>query len=72
MNNRFIITDTIVQKRYNEVIALGTIVKGPFEVDGYDHYHVNWKWKEKPSTFEIMEQDLICIGPSKKYRYEKI
>lgn len=72
MITKFRITDTIVQKRYDEVIALGTIVKGPFKVEGYDHYHVNWKWKEKPSTFEIMEQDLICIAPSKKYSYVKI
>ena len=73
MKNRFSITNTIVQKRYDEVIALGKIVKGPMQAEGYDHYHVQWLWKERVNGLETLDIiDLICDAPSKKYRYEKV
>ncbi len=73
MKNRFSIGDKIVETRFNEVIAQGEIVKGPFEVERVDHYQVRWTWKEgqlPDKEYPYRDTELISDLASRKYRYE--
>ena len=73
MKNRFKVGDSIEQYRYEDVIRKGTVVKGPFRVEGVDHYHIKWTWECTqhgiPEMFKT-ETDLICDLRSRQYRYE--
>ena len=70
--NNFKIGDDIRQFRYNETIRIGTVTKGPFRVEGVDHYHVKWNWQHEdygtPMGFE-KDTDLISDMRSTKYHY---
>ena len=70
--NRFKIGDDIRQYRYNQEIRKGIVTKGPWRVEGVDHYHVQWNWQDKeygtPLGFE-KDTDLICDMTSTKYHY---
>jgi len=73
-DKRFEAFDTVVQMKFDQPIRLGTIIKGPFEVEKCDHYHVKWIW-EHPTEFKSTtlpgNTDLICDTESRKYRYAK-
>jgi hypothetical protein len=70
---KFEVNDTITQFRYDEPIRKGIVVKGPFNVDKVDHYHVKWEWQDDeygtPKEFR-QEIDLICDLSSTKYHYK--
>ena len=68
---RFKIGDTIRQLRLGQLYRKGTVVKGPFNVEGIDHYHVDWTWEAEPHKGKFAH---IFSGPqivadlnSKKY-----
>jgi len=66
---RFKIGDDIRQLRYGQLYRKGTVVKGPFIVEGIDHYHVDWTWEAEPSKnsrFDI-GTEIVCDLNSKKY-----
>lgn len=69
---RFEVNDTITQFRYESPIRKGIVVKGPYNVDKVDHYHVKWEWQDDeygtPKEFR-QEIDLICDLSSTKYHY---
>ena len=69
---RFEVNDTITQFRYDAPIRKGIVVKGPYNVDRVDHYHVKWQWQDDeygtPKEFR-QEIDLICDLSSTKYHY---
>lgn len=67
---RFKIGDTIRQLRHNELYRKGTVVKGPFKVEGLDHYHVDWIWEAEPSKGMRYDlgTDIVTDRDSKKYR----
>jgi len=70
--NRFQVKDSITQLRYQDAIRKGTVVAGPFNVDGVSHYHVKWNWEDKHyGTAEIFKKEieLICDMVSTKYMY---
>ena len=74
---RFKIGDLIEQTRYDEVIRMGKVVKGPFKVDGVDHYQVEWSWHNAHyfgkdwKKYWYSEIDLIADLSSEKYNYRK-
>ncbi len=70
--NRFQVKDSITQLRYKNAIRKGTVVAGPFNVEGVSHYHVKWDWEDKQhGTPELFKQEvnLICDMVSTKYMY---
>ena len=75
--NRFQVGDSIEQLRYNDVIRKGKVVKGPFRVEGVDHYHVEWWWHDETFFGKdwvknwYREVDLIADLRSTKYSYRK-
>ena len=69
---RFEVNDTITQFRYDEPIRKGVVVKGPYNLDKVDHYHVKWEWEhnEYGNSKEFRQEiDLICDLSSTKYHY---
>ena len=68
----FKVNDSMIQTRYGKPIRKGTVVKGPFRVDGVDHYHVKWNWFDKgyePFGRQFGDgTDLVADVPSNKYR----
>lgn len=70
--DRFQVNQNITQLRYNEPIRKGTIVKGPFRIDGIDHYHVNWDWCAKgyEPFGKVNDTELIADARTTKYSYE--
>ena len=66
---RFKIGDDIRQLRYGQLYRKGTVVKGPFRIEGLDHYHVDWTWEaEAPKTGRLyVGTDIVCDRNSKKY-----
>lgn len=72
--NRFNVNDSIQQLKRNTVIRKGTVIAGPFNVEGVSHYHVKWEWEcpqeaTSPSNRKPNELDLICDMISTKYMY---
>ena len=72
MKNRFKPNDKIELLKYNKAIRLGTITKGPYLVEGVDHYTVQWEYDTEDGDLFKMHgvQDIICDLPSAKYRYQ--
>ena len=71
--SNFKIGDSIAQLRYDKVIRKGEVVKGPFKVDGVDHYHVKWNWEDNSHSAPIWaKQDLHLIADlrSTKFSFE--
>tara|TARA_R110000772_G_scaffold245957_1_gene359552 strand:- start:1769 stop:2002 length:234 start_codon:yes stop_codon:yes gene_type:complete len=71
--NRFQVNQDIIQLKYDETIRKGTVIGGPFNVEGVSHYHVKWNWcaPEYSSNLDWLtpEVDLISDMVSTKYMY---
>jgi len=56
-------TDRVV-----EILDTGTIIKGPFQVEKINHYHVEWD-NSKNENWKNSKFDIICDIDSIKYGY---
>ena len=72
MKNRFKVNDKIEFLKFGKVIRGGTVTKGPYNIDGVDHYTVKWDYdREDGHLFKMYNsEDIICDLPSAKYRYK--
>ena len=69
--DRFQVNQEITQMRYDQPIRKGTVIKGPFTVDGIQHYHVDWEWcAQGYEPFGKDRVELIADAHTRKYRYQ--
>ena len=67
---RFKIGDDIRQLRFGQLYRKGTVLKGPFRIEGVDHYQVDWTWEAEPTNGRLqMRPDIVCDLISKKYSF---
>jgi len=68
---RFKIGDTIRQLRLGQLYRKGTVVKGPFNLEGLDHYQVHWTWQAEPRSsdarYGLESVEMVVDRDSKKY-----
>ena len=55
------------------VLKKGIVTKGPFNVDGIDHYNVKWNWTDDGIQWKnILNEEIIADLSSLKYEYRKV
>jgi hypothetical protein len=64
---RFQVGDTIELVKFRDAIRRGVVVKGPWNEEKVDHYHVKWEWDVDGMIGR--STDLICDLASTKYHY---
>ncbi len=74
--SNFKIGDGIELLRYNEAIAYGYVKKGPFRIEGVDHYQVQWTMKDPKyfgnwQKYFYNEIEIVADMSSKKYKYRQ-
>lgn len=67
-----IINDRVAFTKWDEIILTGTITKGPFKIDGLNHYQVKWDKTNLNQFPGYFETELICPIDSTKYKWKRI
>jgi hypothetical protein len=67
---RFMIGDRICRTKYGQIIEIGYIRKGPFMIDGYNHYQLEKIWDIDGLRDEDI--NLITDVDTKKYCWRSI
>ena len=66
------INDRVAFKKYDETLNTGIITKGPFKIDGINHYYIKWD-KITPNQYPGgIEIEFISPMDSTKYKWELI
>jgi hypothetical protein len=56
-----------------EILKKGIVTKGPFKVDGVDHYNVKWNWTDDGIQWKnILNEEIIADLSSTKYEYRNL